>query len=75
MKREIDTIRLDRDMVHASRVNHTDFRGIGHPTLSLGSLRHFTLAYVHTHLRHRVVWGGVWCPLSRSENGNGGSPP
>ena len=31
MKREIDSIRVDRDMVHARRVNHTDFRGIGHP--------------------------------------------
>ena len=26
MKREIDSIRVDRDMVHARRVNHTDFR-------------------------------------------------
>ena len=33
MKREIDSIRVDRDMVHARRVNHTDFRGIGHPSL------------------------------------------
>ena len=63
MKREIDSIRVDRDMVHARRVNHTDFRGIGHPSLSLGCLH------------HRVVWGGVWCPLSRSQNRNGGSPP
>ena len=56
MNREIDSIRVDRDMARASRVSHTEFRGTGHPTLSLGSLR------------HRVVWGVVWCPLSLSEN-------
>ncbi len=38
MKREIDTIRTDRDMTHARRVSHTDFHGTVHPTLSLGSL-------------------------------------
>ena len=46
----------DKDTVHARRVNRTDFRGIGHPTLSLGNSR------------HSMVWGRVWCPLSRSEN-------
>ena len=56
MKREIDTLLTDRDMALARRVSHTDFRGTVHPTLSLGNLR------------QPVVWGGAWCPLSRSEN-------
>ena len=40
-------------MAHARRVNHTDFRGTVHPTLSLCNSRHF------------VVWGGcVVSPLT-----------
>ena len=46
---------MDRDTAHARRVNRTDFRGIGHPTLSLGSFT--SIGGV----------GGVWCPLSRAE--------
>ena len=54
MKREFDPIHMDRDTAHARRVNRTDFRGIGHPTLSLGILRQL------------VVWGGcVVSPLTR----------
>ena len=53
LKREFDSIHMDRDTAHARRVNRTDFRGIGHPTLSLGSLR------------QSVVWGGVVSPLTR----------
>ena len=55
MKREFDTIRVDRDTAHARRVNRTDSRGIGHPTLSLGSLR------------QSVVWGVCGVP-SHSRN-------
>ena len=36
VKREIDTLLTDRDMAHARRVSHTDFRGTVHSTLSLG---------------------------------------
>ena len=39
MKREIDSIHTDRDMVHARRVNHTDFRGTVHPTPSTAVLK------------------------------------
>ena len=35
MKREIDSIRVNRDTAHARCVIRTDFHGIGHPTLSL----------------------------------------
>ena len=35
MKREIDSIHVNRDTAHARCVIRTDFHGIGHPTLSL----------------------------------------
>ena len=56
MKREFDTIHMDRDTAHARRVNRTDFRGIGHPTLSLGSSR------------ESVVWGVCGVPSHAPKN-------
>ena len=35
MKREIDSIHVNRDTAHARCVIRTDFHGIGHPALSL----------------------------------------
>ncbi len=40
MKREIDSKHVDRDTVHARRVNRKDFHCTGHPILSLVISRH-----------------------------------
>ncbi len=52
MKREFDTTRmpLDRDTVHAKRVNRTDFRGTGHPMVHPIS-RQFTSFYGVVYVR------------------------
>lgn len=59
LKREIDSIHVNRDTVHARCVNRTEFHGIGHPTLSLVN---------------SWCVGVCGVPLTRQKR-NGGCPP